>query len=283
MHEMTFSEKEFDRMAAEWRYIITDMICRAKTGHLGGCMSLVEIVLTLYYRILKVDPSNPKWSERDRLIVSKGHAAALLYVALAYKGFFPKSLLKTLKADGSTMDTHCNASKTPGVEMTTGALGQGLSCALGFALAAKLDGRKHRVFCIIGDGESQEGQVWEAAMFAAHHKLDNLVVITDYNKLQVDGFISDVVGLEPLTSKWQAFGWEVFEIDGHDWNGIYATINKAIGTKGRPAMIIAHTIKGKGCRGIENTPQCHNIRVGDKVAYEKYINSLYERDFALPY
>jgi transketolase len=283
MQDIEFNKEEFDRMAAEWRYIITDMICRAGTGHLGGCMSLVEIVLSLYYRILNIDPSNPKWSERDRLIVSKGHAAALIYVALAYKGFFPTSLLKTLKADGSTMDTHCNASKTPGVEMSTGALGQGISCAVGFALAAKLDNKKHRVFCIIGDGESQEGQVWEAAMFAAHNKLDNLVVITDYNKLQIDGFIRDVVDLEPLADKWRAFGWEVFEMDGHDWDSIYTTINNAAKTKGKPAMIIAHTIKGKGCCGIENTRQSHNIKVTDKGTYEKYMSLLYEKDFSLPY
>jgi transketolase len=283
MQDAQFDHEAFDRMAAEWRYIITDMICRAKSGHLGGCLSLVEIVMTLYWRILNVDPADPKWPDRDRLIVSKGHAAALIYVALAYKGFIPAAWLKDLKADGSPMDTHCHAGKTPGVEMTTGALGQGLSCAIGFALAARFDQKKHRVFCIIGDGESQEGQVWEAAMFAAHHKLDNLVAITDYNKLQIDGFIRDVVDLEPLVDKWRAFGWETFEMDGHDWDSIHANLTKAIETRGKPAMIIAHTTKGKGLCGLEGTRQCHNVRVPDRATRDKYMDSLYQKNFTLPY
>ena len=278
-----FDRAIFDRRAAEWRYIITDMICRAGTGHLGGCLSLVEIVMTLYYRIMKVDPQNPKWPERDRLIMSKGHAAATMYVALAYKGFFPLSWLPTLKADNTRLDTHCNQKLTPGVEMTTGALGQGLSAACGFALAARLDRKNHRVFCIIGDGESQEGLVWEAAMFAAHQELDNLVAITDYNKLQIDGFIRDVVGIEPLLEKWRAFGWHAFQMDGHDWDDIYNTIKKATALRGGPTMIIAHTVKAKGCSGLENKRESHNVRVPDRKAYEEIMSMLNSKDIALPY
>jgi len=269
-----FDREQFDRMAAEWRYIITDMICRAGSGHLGGALSLVEIVMTLYYRVMRTDPKNPRWEDRDRLVLSKGHAAPVLYVALAYRGFFPTSWLKTLNADGTKLPSHADARFVPGVDMTTGSLGQGLSCACGAAYAARLDGKKHRVFCIIGDGESNEGQNWEAAMFAGHHKLDNLIAITDYNKLQIDDFTDRLLTLEPLADKWRAFGWEVFEMDGHDWDAIYNTINAAIAARGKPKMIIAHTIKAKGCCIVENKPESHNIKVPDRAAYEKYMNAL---------
>lgn len=279
----SFDRQEFDQRAMRWRYIITDMICRAGSGHLGGALSLVETVMTLYYRIMKVDPANPNWDERDRLVTSKGHAGPVIYVALADLGYFPKTWLGTLNADGTRLPSHCDQRQTPGIDMTTGSLGQGLSCACGLALAAKMDGKKHRVFAIIGDGESQEGQNWEAAMFAGHHKLDNLVAITDYNKLQIDNFLHDLLEIEPLVDKWRAFGWEVFEMNGHDWDDIFKTINKASEVKGKPAMIIAHTIKGRGCRVIENKPESHNIKVGDKAAYEKYMNALESQEVTLPY
>ncbi|NOY79558.1 MAG: transketolase [Kiritimatiellaeota bacterium] len=278
-----FDRQAFDRLAAEWRYVITDMICRAKSGHLGGALSLVEIVLTLYWRIMRVDPKAPKWKDRDRLVLSKGHAAPVLYVALAYQGFFPKSWLKTLNEDGTRLPSHADARFVPGVDMTTGSLGQGLSCAAGAALAARMDDGDHTVFCIIGDGESDEGQNWEAAMFAAHHGLDNLVAVTDYNRLQIDGFTEEVMGLEPLADKWRAFGWQVFEMDGHDWEDIYTTIREAQAVKGRPAMILAHTIKGKGNLAVEGRPESHNIKVPDAEAYAKYMGALVERDFELPY
>lgn len=279
-----FNKEEFDSMAAEWRYVITDMICQAGSGHLGGALSLVEIVMTLYYRVMKVNPRNPAWAERDRLVVSKGHAGPVVYVALAYQGYFPASWLGTLNADGTRLPSHCDQNQTPGIDMTTGSLGQGLSCACGLALAAKLDGRRHRVFCIVGDGECHEGQNWEAAMFAAHHKLDNLVVITDWNKLQIDGFTRDIVDLDPIVDKWRAFGWEVFVIDdGHDWDQIYDGLNKATRVTGKPTMVIAHTIKGKGCCEIENKPESHNIKVADAAAYRKYMNALELSDVALPY
>src|SRR5512137_712977 len=266
-----FDRAEFDRMAAEWRYVITDMICRAGSGHLGGALSLVEVVMTLYYRIMRIDPANPRWDGRDRLVLSKGHAAPVLYLALAYQGFFPKAWLKTLNADGTKLPSHADARYVPGIDMTTGSLGQGLSCACGAAYAARLDGKKHRVFCIIGDGESNEGQNWEAAMFAGHHKLDNLIAITDYNKLQIDDFTDRMLSLEPLRDKWRAFGWEVFEMDGHDWNSIHDTLSAANAVRGKPAMIIAHTIKAKGCGLVENKPESHNIKVPDQATYDKFM------------
>ena len=278
-----FDRAEFDQMAAEWRYIMTDMICRAGSGHLGGAFSLVEIIMSLYYRILRVDPANPRWDERDRLVLSKGHAAPVLYLALAYQGFFPMAWLKTLNADGTKLPSHADARCVPGIDMTTGSLGQGLSCACGAAYAARLDGKKHRVFCIIGDGESDEGQNWEAAMFAGHHKLDNLVAITDYNKLQIDDFTDRLLTLEPLRDKWRAFGWQVFEMDGHDWDAIHETINAAIAVRGKPAMIIAHTIKAKGCCLVENKPESHNIKVPDAASHKKYLDAMTPCDVDLPY
>jgi len=275
--------KAFDRLAAQFRYVITDMICRAGSGHLCGSLSLVEILITLYYRIMRVDPENPDWEDRDRLVLSKGHGGPVLYVTLAYKGFFPKSWLPTLSADGGRLPSHVNQNYTPGVDMTTGSLGQGLSCACGMALAARMNRKNHRVFCIIGDGESNEGQNWEAAMFAAHNKLDNLVAICDYNKLQVDGFTKDILDLEPLADKWRAFGWETFEMDGHDGDEIYKTLQSAAAVKGKPAMIIAHTVKGKGHTAIENTVGSHNIRAPDEEAREKIMDGLAVRDVELPY
>lgn len=259
------------------------MICRAGSGHLGGALSLVETVMTLYYRIMRTDSANPNWPDRDRLIVSKGHAGPVVYVALAERGYFPASWLGTLNADGTRLPSHCDQRQTPGIDMTTGSLGQGLSCACGVALAARMDGRKHRVFCIIGDGESQEGQNWEAAMFAGQQKLDNLIAITDYNKLQIDGFLKDIVDVEPLADKWRAFGWEVLEMDGHDWDSIYTTLLKASEVKGRPVMVIAHTIKGRGCKVIENKPESHNVKVPDRAAYDKYMNALEFQKVTLPY
>jgi transketolase len=270
----TFDRKELDRMAAEWRYVITDMICRAGSGHLGGALSLVEVVITLYYRIMRVDPRNPRWEERDRLVLSKGHGAPVLYMALAKLGFFPPAWLGTLNADGTKLPSHADARCVPGIDMTTGSLGQGLSCACGAAYAARLDGKSHRVFCIIGDGESNEGQIWEAAMFAGHHKLDNLIAITDYNRLQIDGFTDDLLTLEPLANRWRAFGWEVFEMDGHDWDAIHDTLLAASAVRGKPAMVLAHTIKGKGCSIIENKPKSHNIKVPDQATYDKYMDAL---------
>ena len=263
-----------ERIAAEWRYLITDMICRAGSGHLGGALSLVEVMLALYYRVMKVDPRNPSMPDRDRLVLSKGHAAPALYVALAYRGFFPPALLGTMNTDGTTLPSHADARTVPGIDATTGSLGQGLSVAAGMALAARRDGSRHSVFCIIGDGESNEGQIWEAALFAGHHQLENLIAITDDNKLQIDGFTSELLSLEPLQDKWRAFGWETFEADGHDWDSLYDTFQAALAVRGKPVMIIAHTVKAKGCSLVENKPESHNIKVPDQATYDRFMNAL---------
>lgn len=279
-----FQKEKMDRLASELRYVITDMICRSGSGHIGGALSLVEILMTLYERSMNVDPKNPKWDDRDRLVLSKGHAAPVLYATLAYCGFFPKSWLATLNADGTKLPSHADARTVPGIDMTTGSLGQGLSAAAGMAMAAKKDGKKHHVFCIIGDGESNEGQNWEAAMFAPHQKLDNLIAITDYNKLQIDGTTAEVLDLEPLTDKWEAFGWKVLEMDGHDWDDIYDTIEQAKALKnGKPTMIIAHTIKAKGCTLVENAVGSHNIKVPDKKSHDQFLAAIVGGPFELPY
>lgn len=274
----------YNRFASELRYVITDMICRSGSGHIGGALSLVEILVTLYYRSIKINPAEPKWEERDRFILSKGHAAPVLYATLAYRGFFPKSWLATLNADGTKLPSHADARTVPGIDMTTGSLGQGLSAACGMALAAKRDSKLHHVFCVIGDGESNEGQNWEAALFAPHHHLDNLIVITDYNKLQIDGFTSEVLNLEPLAEKWKAFNWNVLEMNGHDWDEIYCTFEKAKQNRNKkPTMIIAHTIKSKGCKIVENAVGSHNIKVPDRKTHEQYLAAIDGGPFELPY
>lgn len=278
-----FDRNKFNNLAREFRYVITDMVCRSGSGHLGGALSLVEIIITLYYRIMRIKPDCPNWDERDRLVLSKGHAGPVVYATLAYLGYFPKKWLATLNQDGTRLPSHMDQNRTPGVDMTTGSLGQGISCACGIALAAKMNNKSHNIFCVIGDGESNEGQVWEAALFAAHNRLDNLVAICDYNNLQIDGFTNEILNLEPLAEKWRAFGWETFEMDGHDWDQIYDTVNRAIAVKGKPAMIIAHTIKGKGCAVIENKAESHNIKVSDAATYQKYMDALNIKDVTLPY
>jgi transketolase len=268
------SREQLDQLAKEFRYIVTDIMCRAGGGHIGGSLSLVEIIITLYFRIMNLKPQNPRWEDRDRFILSKGHAGPTLYTALAYRGFFEKEILLTLNANSTKLPSHVDQVITPGVDQTAGSLGQGLSCANGIALASKLQKRTHNVFCIVGDGESQEGQIWEAAMFAAHHKLDNLVVITDYNKMQIDAEVENIVSLEPLVDKWRSFGWAVFEMDGHDWDDIYDTINAAIAVEDRPAMIVAHTVKAKGNVCYENRIECHFINIPDEDERKRVIGGV---------
>ncbi len=268
------TKEQLDQLAKEFRYIVTDIMCRAGGGHIGGSLSLVEIIISLYFRILNLKPEEPRWEDRDRFILSKGHAGPTLYTALAYKGFIPKDLLLTLNANGTKLPSHVDQVITPGIDQTAGSLGQGLSCATGIALASKIKKRTHNVFCVVGDGESQEGQIWEAAMFAAHHKLDNLVVITDYNKMQIDAEVEKIVSLEPVVDKWRSFGWEVFEMDGHDWDDIYATIQKAIAVKDKPAMIVAHTVKAKGNVCYENRIECHFISIPDEDERQRVIGGV---------
>lgn len=263
-----------DQLAKEFRHVVTDMICLAGSGHIGGALSLVEIIITLYYRTMRVRPDEPRWVDRDRLILSKAHAGPILYTALAYKGFFPTQWLATMNRDGTRLPSHVDQLRTPGIDMTAGSLGQGLSCACGVALAGKLDGKDYRTFCIVGDGESDEGQIWEAAMFATHWKLDNLVAITDCNKMQIDGTTNEILCLQSLADKWRAFGWEAIEVDGHNWDAIHDALQKAAKVKGKPTMIVAHTVKGKGNSVVENRVDSHHVGVPDRATYDKYIAGL---------
>lgn len=214
-------------------------------GHIGGCLSIVEILADLYYQDMNIDPKRPQMEGRDRLICSKGHAGPAVYATLANRGYFDKELLLTLNQGGTCLPSHCDMNKTIGIDMTTGSLGQGFSCAIGVAVGSKLAKDGAYIYTIIGDGESQEGQIWEAAMYASQAKLSNLIAFTDYNKMQIDGNIEDVNGLEPLVDKWTAFGWYTLSINGHNLDEIHSAIQKAKG-QDKPTMIIANTIKGKG-------------------------------------
>ncbi|ABY92269.1 transketolase [Thermoanaerobacter brockii subsp. lactiethylicus] len=251
-------DKEFlKQKAKEVRIDIINMLAEAGSGHPGGSLSCADILTLLYFDKMNVKPDNPKWEDRDRLVLSKGHAAPALYAVLAEKGFFPKEELKTLRKLGSILQGHPDMKSTPGLDMTTGSLGQGLSAANGMALAGKLDKKGYRVYVILGDGELQEGQIWEAAMTAAHYKLDNLTAILDFNGLQIDGPNREVKNIEPVNEKFNAFGWHVIEIDGHDFDQIDKAIEEAKATKGKPTLIIAHTIKGKGVSFMENQVGWH--------------------------
>ena len=223
-------------------------------GHIGGCLSIVELLGVLYFDAMRIDPTDPKKAGRDRLVCSKGHAGPAVYAALANRGYFDKSELLTLNLGGTNLPSHCDMNRTPGVDMTAGSLGQGLSCAVGIALASKLEGDGAVTYAIVGDGESQEGQIWEAAMFAAAKKLDNLIAFTDYNKLQIDDTVANICDVAPLADKWRAFGWNVIEVaDGNDAVAVKAAVDAArqnIGG-GKPTQVILHTVKGKGVSFIE--------------------------------
>ncbi len=251
------SEAEMETIAKRLRRHIITMIGKAGSGHPGGSLSAVEILTTLYFRVLRHKPSDPQWPDRDRFILSKGHAAPLLYATLAECGCFPVDELLTLRQMDSRLQGHTDRTVTPGVEMSAGALGQGLSFAIGVALAGRLNSQDYRVYVLLGDGECDEGQVWEGAMAAAHFKVDNLVAIVDNNGQQIDGWNRDVMNLDPFPGKWQAFGWHVIEVDGHDLTQLTQAFNQAKLVKGQPAVIIAHTIKGKGVSFMENNPDFH--------------------------
>jgi len=233
------------------------MLAAAKSGHPGGSLSAADIIAVLYFSEMRVDPQNPNWPERDRFVLSKGHAAPVLYAALAEKGFFPKEELLKLRKTGHFLQGHPDMNKVPGVDMSTGSLGHGISVAAGMALAAKIDNKDYRVYCLLGDGEAEEGIVWEAAMAAAHYKLDNLLVILDHNGLQIDGPVKDVMNLEPLPDKWRAFGWNVLEVDGHNIEELTASLQVAKNFVGKPTIIIAKTVKGKGVSFMENQVGWH--------------------------
>lgn len=228
------------------RQLIIEGVFNAKSGHPGGSLSAADIFTYLYFKELNVDPKNPKWADRDRFVLSKGHCCPGLYAALAIKGYFPEEEIKSLRHIGAMLQGHPDMKGTPGVDMSSGSLGQGVSAACGMALAAKMDNASYRVYAMLGDGECEEGQVWESAMFAAHHNLDNLCYIVDYNGLQIDGKVSEVAGLEPLDKKFESFGFEVIKICGHCFNQIEEAFEKAKSVKGKPTVIIAETVKGKG-------------------------------------
>lgn len=243
--------------ARRLRRHIIEMTARAGSGHPGGSLSAVEILTSLYFKVMRHRPQEPSWPGRDRFILSKGHAAPVLYAVLAERGYLPVEELLTLRQLDSRLQGHTDRNSVPGVEMTGGSLGQGLSFAVGTALAAGLDKADYRVYALLGDGECDEGQVWEAAMAAAHYRLDNLVAIIDRNNLQLDGWTWQVMNLEPLADKWRSFGWHVLEIDGHDFRQVVGALEGARLVKGRPVAIIAHTIKGKGVSFMENNLDFH--------------------------
>jgi len=253
----SLSIAEMAALAKKLRRHIINMIAKAGSGHPGGSLSSVEILTALYFRVLKHNPSDPHWADRDRFVLSKGHAAPLLYAVLAESGYLPIAELNTLRQVDSRLQGHVDRVLTPGVEMSAGALGQGLSFAIGTALAGRLNTQDYRVYVLLGDGETDEGQVWEAAMAAAHFKVDNLVAIVDNNGLQLDGWNRDIMNLTPFADKWCAFGWEVIEVDGHDITQLVDAFERAKLVKGQPVVIIAHTVKGKGVSFMENNPDFH--------------------------
>lgn len=248
---------ELKLKAIEIRMELMKMIHRAQMGHTGGSLSNTDILTALYYEIMKVDPANPEWEERDRFIASKGHSVESLWCILADLGFFPKEELETFCQFGTRLIGHPN-NKVAGIEMNTGALGHGLSVSVGMALAAKMDGKAYRAYCLMGDGEQAEGSVWEAAMAGAHYKLDNLIAIIDRNRLQISGTTEQVMGLEPLEEKWTAFGWHVVSIDGNDMEQLVNAFRAAPEVVGKPTLIMANTVKGKGVSFAENQLKWHH-------------------------
>lgn len=249
--------KQLAETAHRLRQTVLDQVFKVQSGHIGGSFSAAEILVTLYGQVLNVDAQNPHWPDRDRLVLAKGHAAPALYFVLAERGFFPKETLATLRHMDSILQGHPDMKKTPGVDMSTGSLGQGLSAAIGMALAARLDNRSYRTWAILGDGELDEGQNWEAAAYAAAHHLDNLTAIVDWNRVQLDGTTEEILPMGPLPEKWRAFGWEVIECDGHDVAALLEAYAKAMAVKGRPTVILAHTVKGKGVSFMENLAAWH--------------------------
>ena len=256
--------QELKKLATEVRLGILEGVHAAASGHPGGSLSIADILTYLYFEEMNVDPENPKWDDRDRFVLSKGHCAPALYTVLALKGYFPREEIANLRQVDSFLQGHPDMKGTPGVDMTTGSLGLGFSAACGMALAAKLDGKSYRTYSIIGDGESEEGQIWEACMFAAHYKLDNLCAIFDWNGLQIDGPVAEVMNPTPHDKKLEAFGFHVITIDGHDFDQIEAALNEAKTVKGKPTAIIMKTVKGKGVSYMENQVGWHGSAPNDE-------------------
>ncbi len=253
---------KLESIAREGRVQILRMLTHAGSGHPGGSLSVIDILTTLYFHRMRYDPGNPQWEDRDRFILSKGHCVPAQYFCMAKAGFFPMERLLTLRKLGSPLQGHPDRVMLPGIEAATGSLGQGLSVAMGMALGLRLGGTAARVYCVVGDGEVQEGQIWESAMSgpklgAPDHHLDNLCVILDYNRIQLDDFVKKILDLEPVVDKWKAFGWAVLEIDGHDFAQIDKALDQAETIKDRPTFVVAHTVKGKGVSFMENDPEWH--------------------------
>jgi transketolase len=258
MKELTDRDvAQLEEIARRIRMRIVQTISTCGVGHPGGSLSAADILTTLYFHTLRIDPTNPGMPERDRFVLSKGHAASALYATMAERGFFPVEQLQTFGCIDSALQVHPDMHLLPGIEASTGALGQGISIALGMALAARLDGLTARIFCLLGDGECQEGQVWEAAEAAAHYRVDNLTVILDYNGVQLMGPLAEIMNMEPMAAKWRAFNWEVFELDGHDIRQIVQALQQARAVKGKPCILIAHTVKGKGVSFMEGQSAWH--------------------------
>ena len=257
-------KKQLEITACKVRMGIIEGVHSAKSGHPGGSLSCADILTYLYFKHMNIDPANPKKADRDRFVLSKGHAAPALYATLANRGYFDVSLLKTLRQIGSILQGHPDMKHIPGVDMSTGSLGQGISVAVGMALAGKQSGKDYRVYAILGDGEVAEGQVWEAMMAANKYHLDNLCACVDVNGLQIDGATKDVMPTEPLDKKFEAFGWHVIKIDGHDFDQIESAYQEAAATKGQPTMILAHTVKGKGVSFMENNAGWHGKAPNDE-------------------
>ena len=253
------TEDFLKNQAKEIRKMTIEEIGTLGTCHIGGAMSIVDLLALLYFHRMKIDPQNPRWEERDQLVVSKGHSGPAVYAALALKGYFPKDWLATLNKGGTSLPSHCDRNKTPGIDMTTGSLGQGFSAAIGIALGLKMDKKLQKVYTIIGDGESNEGQIWEGALFAAYQKLPNLIAFTDCNKQQLDGFTKDILDMGNIAAKWESFGWYTQEVDGHNIAALDNAVEKALAEKERPSMIVMHTIKGKGCNFAEGVEKNHSM------------------------
>ncbi len=253
---MTKKIKNLKSKANKIRQLVIKMLSKAGSGHPGGSLSSTDIIACLYFGIMRHDSKNPSWSDRDRFHLSKGHCCPALYAALSLCGYFPEENLWTLRKLHSMLQGHPDK-RVPGIELASGSLGQGLSIALGMALAAKIDKKDYRVYCLMGDGESQEGNIWEAAMAAAHFKADNLCGIVDYNRFQIDGRTEDIMNLEPLVNKWEAFGWHVIQCDGHNVEELLAAFEQAKTVKLKPTVIIAHTVKGKGVSFMEHVVDFH--------------------------
>jgi len=267
---------ETEKLARRVRLHVLEMLSSGGGSHIGSCFSIVDILAVLYSKILVHSPQNPKMASRDRFILSKGHAGAAMYAVLAESGYSPLDKLKTHYQDGSDLSGHVSHHNVPGVEVSTGSLGHGLSIAAGMSYATKLHGDSQRVFALLSDGECDEGSTWEAIMFSAHHKLDNLVAIVDYNKIQSLGTVSEVLELEPFTAKWRSFGWSVREVDGHNHTALYETLKSLPFEKAMPACVIAHTIKGKGVSFMENNLLWH-YRVPKGEEYEAAKKELADR------